>query len=78
MLLLGKDEPGGGEPPRHVPPQEVGGTPVNPDRRMKRRCGATDSRFGSRASLDSSRAIMRKPAAIRNAAVAATPPINIV
>ena len=26
----------GGEPPRHVPPREVGGTPVNPDRRMKR------------------------------------------
>src|SRR5271157_1752794 len=36
VLLLGQGEPSGGEPPRHVPPREVGGTHVNPNWIMKR------------------------------------------
>ena len=44
------------QPPGHVPPREVGGTPVNPNRRIKRPCGATEPHFAGRVSLDSSRA----------------------
>ena len=44
------------QPPGHVPPREVGGTPVNPNRRIKRPRGATEPRFAGRVSLDSSRA----------------------
>ncbi len=36
VLLLGRGELGGGEPPRHVPPRDVGGVPVNTNLRLKR------------------------------------------
>src|SRR5271166_6187995 len=35
-LLLGRGEPGGGEPPRHVPPRDVGGVPANTNLKVKR------------------------------------------